>query len=179
MIAPDVFTAETVTVRATYDCTYWPDVCERCGAEVRVLAAGYYSMDGTPAPYPATADDVNVNGGDAYCPTCGHIPAREVSPPANPAQWGGWCDPANPWGTTDDTYRPDSEDPAYGASDPIGLALPIGEAIEFLREFPGAIWDTAQECEASPNYRTGVDTRVMAHVDGPLAPLALALAGIE
>lgn len=171
-------TVPTVTIRATYDCAYWPDVCGRCGAEATVKPAGYYAADGSPARYPAGETDTYYRGGDAYCPACGRIGAELVSPAEDPAQWGGWCDPANPWGTADDWYSPDDDGDAYGRGEPIELELTIWDAAEVLRDFPGAIADTSLESEAGENYRTGVDTRVMAHVSGPGALAALELAGV-
>ena len=115
-----------VTIRATYQCDYWPNACDGCGAE-------------------------------------------------NPAEWGGYCDPANPWGTADDTYDPDAAGDEIG--EPVLIVLPVYAAAKFLADFPGAVWELETECEASQNYRTGVHTRVTAHVDGPGAPAALELAG--
>ena len=40
----------------------------------------------------------------------------------------------------------------------------MAEAVEFIGEFPGAVWDLHDDCESSPNYRTGVDTQVTLHV---------------
>lgn len=105
---------------------------------------------------------------------CTYFPPDEE----DAAQWGGWCDPSNPWGSIggDDEYRADDADEAYGRGEPVELALTIGEAVDFLADFPGGIWDS-REAESSPNYRTGVDVSVTAHVDGPGAVAALTLAG--
>lgn len=110
-----------ITIRATYDCTYWPD------------------------PEPDT----------------------------DPAQWGGWCDPSNPWGTADDTYDEHDTADAYGRGEPIDLVMTPAEAIDFLVDFPGSIWDTYIECDPSQDYRTGVYTTVIAHIEGPEATTVL------
>lgn len=114
----------TVTIRATYDCTYWP------------------------------SDE----------------------PDTEPAQWGGWCDPDNPWGTADDRYDPDDTADAYGRGEPIEIELEPDDAVTFLVDFPGAIWDTGIECDPEQDYRTGVYTSVTAHVSGPDAEDVLARA---
>jgi hypothetical protein len=84
----------------------------------------------------------------------------------DPAQWGGWCDPHNPWGSLwgDDEYDPDDDSDAYGRGEPIEIVLPLNEAVEFVCDFPGAVWDL-WEGESSVNYRTGVDVSVTLHVE--------------
>lgn len=156
----------TVTIRATYDCTYWPNVCPSCGAEVEAVTDGrrFFELAGRYGPF--------HDGGGYVCSACGPL-TGDPSPAEYPAQWGGWCDPANPWGTADDD-RP--TDDGFDHGEPIVLTLPIYTAAEFLAAFPGAIWDTDVECEPSQNYGTGVYTTVTAHVDGPGATAALVLA---
>ena len=80
------------------------------------------------------------------------------------SEWGGYCDPENPWGTADDEYDESDESDAYGRGEPIVLELPFDDAVEFIRDFPGAVWDLHDHCDASQN-RTGVWTRVTLHVD--------------
>lgn len=150
-----------VTIRATYDCAYWPDECGRCGVEAETLAPCEDAPDGY------------------VCPSCGPLPANDVNPSEDPAQWGGWCDPCNPWGTLygDDEYRADDETDSYGRNGPpVEITLPVGEAARFLADFPGGVWDLC-EGESSANLSTGVDVSVTAHVDGPGAVAALTLAG--
>lgn len=142
----------------------------------------------------------------------------------DPVQWGGWCDPQNPWGTADDDppgdpicalcerrlyYRHEyhrgckvtgatgwldefylwDDDPEPdecehrpvwadkdGDGEPIVLTLPIYQAAEFIRDFPGGVWDLGTESDHDQDYRTGVCTAVTLHVDGPGKDAALALA---
>lgn len=156
-----------VTIRATYDCTYWPNECGRCGAETRDADGAELDYRG---PY--------YHGGGPVCPSCGPLPLADVNPPEDPAQWGGWCDPSNPWGSIggDDEYRADDNGEDYGRGEPVDVVLPVAEAAGFLAGFPGGVWDLC-EGESSPNYRTGVDVSVSAHADGPGAVAALTLAG--
>ena len=145
-----------VTIRATYDCAYFPQECGRCGAEVEEATDGY------------------VCRGE-----CGTIHAEDVNPCMDAALWGGWCDPSNPWGTLwgDDEYRADDDGDAYGRNGPpVELTLPVGEAARFLADFPGGIWDLC-EGVSQVNYQTGVFVTVTAHADGPGAVAALTLAG--
>jgi hypothetical protein len=88
------------------------------------------------------------------------------------AEWGGFCDPANPWGTADDDYNPDA--PPHDPNDePIILTEAdfdtLDDIVTFVRDFPGAVWDVVHDCDSSQNMRTGVYTRVTLHVDGPIA----------
>ena len=94
-------------------------------------------------------------------------------PDTDPTTWGGFCDPRNPWGTADDDL-PDSL--PYDGGEPIEIELPIYEAAQFIFDFPGAIWDLEIECDPSHNYRTGVASTVVLHVDGQGAPAALEIA---
>ena len=106
---------------------------------------------------------------------CAYFPDGEE----DPATWGGWCDPSNPWGTLwgDDEYRADDDGDAYGRNGPpVELTLPAGEAARFLADFPGGVWDLC-EGSSSVNYQTGVDVTVTAHADGPGAVATLTLAG--
>lgn len=157
-----------VTIRATYDCVYWPNECGRCGAEVRTATGAELDYSG----------DFH-HGGGYVCPTCGPIPSAEVSPTDDPPRWGGWCDPSDPWGTLwgDDGCRADDGADAYGRNGPpVEIVLPVFEAARFLVDFPGGVWDLC-EGESSVNYRTGVDVSVTAHAHGPGAVAALELAG--
>ena len=90
---------------------------------------------------------------------------------SDPFIWRGWCDPENPWGTLDDEPRDQ-----YSVDDePIELILPPYQAAEFIRDFPGAVWDLHTDCDPSQNYRTGVWTTVTLHVSGEAAETALAI----
>lgn len=60
MIAYRVPLVPLVTIRATYDCAYWPDECSRCGAETR-------DADGAELDYRGP----HHHGGGPACPTCG------------------------------------------------------------------------------------------------------------
>ena len=157
-----------VTIRATYDCVYWPNEHSLCGAEVRVASGAELDYSG------------EFHGGGGWvCPSCGVAPSADVVPAENPATWGGWCDPSNPWGTLwgDDEYRADDDSDAYGRNGPpVELTLPVGEAARFLADFPGGVSDLC-EGSSSANYQTGVDVTVTAHADGPGAVAALTLAG--
>lgn len=77
-----------------------------------------------------------------------------------PHERGGWVDPSNPWGSFEQDRDDDSAEP-----DTVEFET-IREAVEFLREFPGGIWDIGQECEPEQDYRTGEWKAVTAHVDG-------------
>lgn len=164
-----------VTITATYSCDYFPDECGTCGAEVDVKSAGFYDDRGHAAMYPADDTDTYYCGGDAFCPNCGHVGSDRVNPANDPADWGGYCDPSNPWSTLDDEYRSGRSynDPD---DDPIPVVLPVYAAAEFLAQFPGGVWD-ATESEAEMGMTTGVWRRVTAHVDGPGATAALEIFG--
>lgn len=88
-----------------------------------------------------------------------------------PLCWGGWCDPHNPWGTSNDDI-PEQWD-TMTTERPITIELPIWQAAEFIRDFPGGVWELGRECDPSENYRTGVTTQVTLHVSGPGADAAL------
>lgn len=90
-----------------------------------------------------------------------------------PMTWGGWCDPHNPWGTSNDDI-PEQWDTST-TEEPITVELPIWQAAEFIRDFPGGVWDVSLCCP-SENYRTGVSTQVTLHVAGPGADAALEIA---
>lgn len=96
----------------------------------------------------------------------------------DPAEWGGWCNPANPWGTMygDDEYDPNDTGPAYGRnSPPDEIVLPVYSAAEFVRDFPGGVWDFA-EGESEMNFHSGVWRSVTLHLSGAGAETALAIA---
>jgi hypothetical protein len=95
----------------------------------------------------------------------------------DPLIWHGWCDPRNPWGTAD-TDPPDSPSiwgSDAGSSEPIELELPIYEAAEFIRDFPGGVWDHT-ESESEQSWRSGVWTSVTLHVSGIGGDAAIAIA---
>lgn len=128
----------------------------------------------TPIRIRATFDA--VKWGEPVCPFCESTAIRE---PRNPAalhtcgdcggafdyvngssedytERGGWVDPANPWGS----FEQDSND---DSCEPEAVLLPFGEAVEFLAEFPGGIWNYS-ESDSEQNLRTGEYKRVTAHV---------------
>lgn len=78
----------------------------------------------------------------------------------------GWVDPANPWGSFEQDVYDDSCEPAI-------VELPLAEAVEFLRDFPGGIWNY-REAEAEQDFRTGRCKRVNAHVDANFEDLVFA-----
>lgn len=92
-----------------------------------------------------------------------------------PVHWHGWCDPHNPWGSANSWPRT-YDDPEFVEGDePIEVVLPLAEAVEFIAEFPGGVWDLC-EGEHSQDYRTGVYTEVTLHVadwDDPYRNLVL------
>jgi hypothetical protein len=103
--------------------------------------------------------------------TCWWWPSDE--PDTDHWTWGGWCDPRNPWGTADDEPR---ETYDVEGDEPIELVLPIYEAAEFIRDFPGAVWDWHDDCDASQNYVNGAYTTVTLHVSGEGEVAALNIA---
>lgn len=79
----------------------------------------------------------------------------------DPIEWGGFCDPCNPYGTADSIYR---EGRLSGEDDePIIVELPLPDALTLLRNFPGGIWGFS---EVDPEQTiNGAWTRVYAHLD--------------
>ena len=152
-------TVPAVTLAATYDCTYWPPECPECHA----WCYDRYDRD--------------ASEGRVTCSRCGWSGrwADAVTEDTAPAEWGGYCDPWNPWGTADDTFDPDG-DHYFDRGERFERIETVWGAAELIAEFPGAVWELETECEPSPNYRTGVDTRVTLHVDGPGGAAALELA---
>lgn len=108
--------------------------------------------------------------------TCWWWPTDE--PDTDPWTWGGFCDPQNPWGTADDTPR---EVYSVDGDEPIELHLPVYEAAEFIRDFPGAVWDLRDMCDMcapDQSFRNGAYTNVTLHVSGDAGETALELASV-
>lgn len=136
--------ATPIRIRATFEAYRWPNTCTVCGADEESLS----SVD--PDGYPYTL-------GRVRCTECDTL---AVPDPANdPIERRGWVNPSNPWGSFEQMTDDDS-------ADPDSVELPFGEALEFLADFPGGIWDYC-EGESEENYRTGESKAVTAHVDGP------------
>lgn len=91
-----------------------------------------------------------------------------------PMEWGGFCDPYNPWGTADEEPRDNYH---VEGDEAVEVELPIDEAVRFVEDFPGGVWELNQECQPEQSPRTGVYTQVTLHVSGPGADDALDLVG--
>jgi hypothetical protein len=97
-------------------------------------------------------------------------------PDAEPNEVGGWADPNRPHEVQDmpASICGDAVAPWKAANVPAEwtLRLPVDEAVEFLADFEGGIWDFS-ESEPSDTWayhdgeRIRVSRRLTAHVDGP------------
>lgn len=86
----------------------------------------------------------------------------------DPNERGGWVDPLNPWGS----FEQDSDD---DSAEPDTVLCTAWEAAELVHDFPGAVWDYSDNCDAEQNIRTGEWKRVTLHVlDHPETVFALA-----
>ncbi len=91
-----------------------------------------------------------------------------------PAMNHGYCDPQNPWGTLP-YYVDETTEWPEGRQEPITVTLPLWEAAEFIRDFPGGVWDFREGETSTLNYKEGIDADVTLHVAGAwLAALELA-----
>lgn len=77
----------------------------------------------------------------------------------------GYCDPQNPWGTLPH-YVDESTDWPEGRQEPITVTLPLWEAAEFIRDFPGGVWDFREGEPSTIDYGEGIDADVTLHVAG-------------
>lgn len=86
----------------------------------------------------------------------------------DPDERGGWVDPSNPWGSFEQDSRDDSAEPE-------SITLPLFEAAEFLKDFPGGVWNYDDGCEAEQNVRTGEYKQVTAHIPSELETIVFAI----
>jgi len=140
---------DTVTIRATFEAYEWVDICTFCGSE--------------------NISEPQAGTGMVVCGECGvrALPdTHEI-----PREAHGWVDPMNPWGSLEQDVDDDS-------CPPDSVVLPFGEAIDFLLDFPGGVWEVT-DCEPSVDWRTGRSKSVTAHVDGDPKVVELLLLAFE
>lgn len=135
-----------ITVTATYEEFWWPELCDTCGSEV----------DWRPWDTPGG----EYREASWECPTCGDIPESGHTPADDPSELRGWCDPANPFGG----FRDDDM--------PIEHRVDLAELVELVAEFPGGVWGWRDDGDAEQDIRTGHYTRVTLHIpDSVSVPL--------
>jgi hypothetical protein len=89
----------------------------------------------------------------------------------------GYCDPQNPWGTVPRTVDEETDWPE-GWQEPRPVTLPVWQAAEFIRDFPGGVWDFREGEPSTICYAEGIDADVTLHVEGDGSAAALELADL-
>lgn len=105
---------------------------------------------------PCDADGYRLTRGRYRCLTCDAVDVPHSS--EDYVSERGYVDIRNPWGSLIYETR-ESED------------YPLGEAVDIVREFPGAVWEL-REGEHSQDFRTGACIGVTLFADAPADVLA-------
>lgn len=136
LAAADATDVPMVTLSATRSEITWPYICSHCGSE------DIRTADADGYPYAR---------GYAHCFACNSEGVPDTSEDYN--ETSGWVTVDNPWGSLMDDER-------------MLETLPLGDAVDIVRNFPGAVWDY-REGESEQNYRTGADVSVTLFADAP------------
>lgn len=87
------------------------------------------------------------------CPECGDEIGFAYSSANDYNEESGWTDPDNPFG-------------GFKTSDCQEIVFDeLGDAVEFMLDWPGSIWFLGVGSEASQDFRTGKATEVTLHVN--------------